>query len=77
MHMELCALMSVSIYCMLAELILFVVINKGDCNAETGRGSRICLNTQDITVTCIPPARVCDYIINCPDLSDELNCPCK
>ncbi len=48
------------------------------CEVNAGNGSRICLNTRDIEVTCTPPAQVCDYTTSdCPDESDELNCPCE
>ena len=50
----------------------------GNCTADAGLGSRLCTNTETLSVDCIPPAQVCDFnTADCPDMSDELNCPCE
>ncbi len=46
--------------------------------ADAGLGSRLCANRETLSVDCTPPSLVCDYITaDCPDVSDELNCPCE
>ena len=42
-----------------------------DCVTAVGPGS--------CNVTCLDPVLVCDYnqVVNCPDMSEELNCPCE
>ena len=50
----------------------------GNCTADAGLGSRVCTNTETLSVDCIPPTQVCDFnTADCPDVSDELNCPCE
>ena len=50
----------------------------GNCTADAGLGSRLCTNTETLSVDCIPPAQVCDFnTADCPNMSDELNCPCE
>ena len=49
-----------------------------NCEADAGSGSRVCVDRLALSVTCLDPDLVCDYqVVNCPDMSDELNCPCE
>ncbi|XP_064387784.1 uncharacterized protein LOC135335951 [Halichondria panicea] len=55
---------------------LIILDNDRNCTADAGLGSRLCTNTETLSVDCIPPAQVCDFnTADCPDMSDELNCP--
>ena len=35
----------------------------------------VCVNLQQMSVSCIPVQSVCNGYIDCPDNSDEANCP--
>ena len=59
-------------------MCLCVCVCVVNCVADVGSGGRVCVDKSARNVTCLDPALVCDYqMVNCPDESDELNCPCE
>ena len=58
--------------------LICLYISVVNCMADAGNGSRVCVDRMALSVTCLDPVLVCDYqVANCPDKSDELNCPCE